>query len=127
MNDLTVILYYQNFLEEEVLLDNLIKCHKKLEEQNINAYVIDATIAAAQSKPLPIDEKWVRRYEARGPFWSKENAINYFVKAFADVCRSKIVWMDSNVIIDDDKWAEKMSAMLDKKKLEIFTCLGRDR
>ena len=129
MNDLAVVLFYQNFTHDEDVFNAFTKCYENLKKQGIVTYVINPWIDEKETAKLPVENKFLWPYQVKGPFWCKENAVAHYVNKNLPKEYSKVVWMDSNVIIEDGKWAEKMSSLLENKKLvhigENFTYLNQ--
>ena len=61
----------------------------------------------------PEDAEILIQLRGENVLWQKERLLNVALKALPDAC-SKVVWVDCDIIFEQDNWAERLCALLDR-------------
>ena len=108
MQDLAVIASYFNFTGNKNFLSNFLKFGESLKKQNVPLYVIEIS-----DKEYELPKNFnVIKFKTDSILWHKENALNVLAKRLPSNVK-KIAWIDTDIIIEDDNWAERASNLLE--------------
>jgi hypothetical protein len=116
MNDIAVISPFLDFDDNPLRIDGFLKFKESLEEQGVPFYVME--IFSEGNSPK-IKKFCDNNYFSRAiyfPMWIRENAINVLSSKIPPEY-TKLVWMDCDMIIKQDNWAEEVSGLLENHKL----------
>lgn len=113
MNDLAAITCFFSYAKNT----HAIKRHKEfsdnLRRQGVKLYTIE--LAFYNDEFLLGDDTYLR-LRTDTVLWHKEALLNFLVKRLPPNVQ-KIAWLDSDIFIQDDDWADKVSDLLEKCKL----------
>jgi len=109
MRDLVVITSYFNFTGNKNFLPNFLKFADSLREQNVPLYVVEISNGTYE---VP-EEFNVIRFKTDSVLWHKEASLNLLVSR-TNLNAKKIAWIDADIIIEDNEWADKASKLLDQ-------------
>ena len=127
---LAVVTCFSDFAKNEKLVENFKKFYSKLKDSGYPIYVgeilsdrvhdVQPGQEAAHDPPQLNEIVGGDNYFALdigAPFGCRENMINVMVDYFVPSEYTKIVWLDNNVLPENDNWLSDMEKMLDKNDL----------
>jgi hypothetical protein len=116
MNDIAVIAPFLDFDDDPLRLEGFLKFKEGLEKQGVALYVIEILAEGDSSKIRKFCKDNYFSETVYVPTWVRENAINVLSSKVSPKY-TKLVWMDCDMLIREDDWANKVSKLLDSHKL----------
>lgn len=113
-NDTAVIIAFFNFVNYERPVKNLAHILKLLEAAKIPVFLGHGRLP--EQPPLRVSYGTVREYVTRTPFFAKERLMN-LVEAHVPDEYTKLVFLDGDVIFQNQDWINSMSLALDTHQI----------
>ena len=116
MNDIAVIAPFLDFDDNPLRVKGFLEFKKGLENQNIPFYIIEAFSEGNSPKIKKFCKDNYFSEAVYFPIWIRENLINVLSSKIPSKYK-KLAWMDCDVVIQDNDWANKVSNSLEEHKL----------
>jgi|TARA_Y100000310_G_scaffold295294_1_gene326476 hypothetical protein len=117
MNDIAVIAPFLDFDNNPLRVKGFMEFKKGLEQQGVPFYIIEIFSEGDSPKINNLCNKDNYFYETVFfPIWVRENAIN-ILSSKVPSKYTKLIWMDCDMTVKEDDWANNVSKLLDDHKL----------
>ncbi|MDD5070940.1 MAG: hypothetical protein PHV17_09455, partial [Candidatus Omnitrophica bacterium] len=90
--------YYENY--------KIFRKHTK--KQGLNLIAVELAYNHSQFSLTKDDSEVLVQVKGKSVLWQKERLLNLALKSLPSEC-TKIVWIDADIIFDDNSWLEKTS------------------
>ncbi|MAH48565.1 hypothetical protein CMI37_22255 [Candidatus Pacearchaeota archaeon] len=111
MSDLAAITCLFSYVKNDYIAKRHRQFRRKLEKQGVELFTIE--LAFFDEEYLLKEEDTYLRLRTNTVLWHKETLLNILVKRLPPRIK-KIAWLDCDIFIEDDNWAEEASELLDK-------------
>jgi len=117
MNDVAVIAPFLDFDNNPLRAKGFLQFKKRLEQQGVPFYIIEIFSEGDSPKIKNLCSKDNYFNEiVYFPIWVRENAIN-ILSSKVPSKYTKLIWMDCDITIKENDWADNVSSLLDNHKL----------
>jgi hypothetical protein len=114
MNEFAAITCFFSYAKNPYAVERFIEFKDHLKKQGVDLYVIEL---AFFDEEYLLDEKDIYlRLRTESVLWHKESLLNTLVKRLPPHIK-KIAWLDGDIIIQEDNWAEECAELLDVRPL----------
>lgn len=112
-NEIWGITTYFNPAGYHTKKENFLKFRKCSKKQGLKLLCVEMAVQGSDYELADGDADIIVRTVSKDVLWQKERMLNVGLKSLPDEC-TKIIWVDCDVVFDNDNWVEETSDLLDQ-------------